>query len=135
MNWKNTFHEGLVPSLSLPSLRALRTALAQDDPLLIQGTTSLPPPLHALQGWPVEAACAIGYCGWMGEHLDTVAEVVDYFADVCCQIDERMREPAACRHFLNWFDETPRGEMIQALLPEVDAAIQAKEAKCQAATT
>jgi hypothetical protein len=40
--------------------------------------------------------------------------------------------PAACRWFLNAWDETPRDEMIRLLLPEVELALEGKpHAACQ----
>ncbi len=45
-----------------------------DDPRLTQGSTTTPP-LMCVQDWPVEAACVLGFCGWQGDGLETVAEV------------------------------------------------------------
>ena len=74
-----------------------------------------------VQDWPVEAACALGYCGWQGDGLETVGEVEEFFARACFEADQRLGEPAACRWFLNWFDDTPRDEMRRELLAEVNA--------------
>ena len=76
-----------------------------------------------VQDWPVEAACALGYCGWQGETLDTVGQVEEFFARACFEADQRLGEPAACRWFLNWFDDTPRAEMRQLLLTEVQRSL------------
>lgn len=76
-----------------------------------------------VQDWPVEAACALGYCGWQGEHLETVGQVEEFFAKLCFEADSRLGEPAACRWFLNWFDDTPRQRMILELLEEVELAL------------
>lgn len=122
-NWQRIFREGIVPLVSTMGLEALAEALEADDPRLIQGATTSPPPLQCVQDWPVEAACALGFCGWQGEGLTTVAEVEERFAVICRDIDERMREPASCRYFMNFFDETPRDEMRKLLLPEVRAAV------------
>jgi hypothetical protein len=93
----------------------------------------VPPPLRAVQDWPVEAACAIGYCGWQGEGLERVADVEEFFARLCFQVDENIGEPAACRYFLNWADETPRDQMRPLLLAEVEAALAARGAAAVAA--
>lgn len=122
-SWRKVFRDGIAPLLSLPALEALRDALADDSPLLIQGATCAPPPLQAVQEFPVEAACALGFCGWKGLSLVTVAEVEAYFARVCHDVDQRLGEPAACRWFLNWYDETSRPIMIKLLLPEVQAEL------------
>ncbi len=42
---------------------------------------------------------------------------------MCFEIDQRLGEPAGCRWFLNWFDETPRDAMRQDLLGEVNLAL------------
>lgn len=118
-SWRKVWREGLAPQLSTPGLEALCLALVSDDPRLCQGATTTPPPLMCVQDWPVEAACVLGYCGWQGEGLETVAEVEEYFARACFEADQRLGEPAACRWFLNWFDDTSRDEVRQLLLTEV----------------
>jgi hypothetical protein len=122
-SWRKVWREGLAPLLSTASLEALRRALVTDDSRLLQGATTTPPPLQCVQDWPVEAACALGYCGWQGEGLETVGEVEEFFARMCFEIDQRMGEPAACRWLLNWFDETPREEMRQLLVGEVNRSL------------
>ena len=122
-SWRKVWREGVAPLLSNPGLKALQGALKNDDARLLQGSTTTPPPLQCVQDWPVEAACALGFCGWQGEGLDTVAEVEEFFARTCFEIDQRLGEPAACRWFLNWFDETPRDEMREQLLAEVQRAL------------
>lgn len=123
-SWKHTWRKGVVPLLSTRGLEALRDALQSDDARLLQGATCVPPPLQCVQDWPVEAACLWGFAGWIGEGFNTVAEVESYFAQLCFDCDQMMGEPAACRWFLNWFDDTPRDEMRKELLPEVQKAIR-----------
>jgi len=122
-SWRNVWRKGVAPLLSTESLEVLRQGLVTDDPRLLQGATTTPPPLQCVQEWPVEAACALGYCGWQGDGLETVAEVEEFFARMCFEIDQRMGEPAACRWFLNWFDDTPRDEMRRELLIEVQRTL------------
>lgn len=121
--WRQVWRDGLAPLLSTEGLEALRTALVTDDPRLIQGATTTPPPLSCVQDWPVEGACLIGICGWLGDDLTTVAEVEQYFSRMCHEIDLAVGEPAACRFLLNWFDETPRDEMRTDLLAEVNLTL------------
>jgi hypothetical protein len=122
-SWQKVWREGVAPLLSTKSLEVLRRALMTDDNRLMQGATTTPPPLQCVQDWPVESACALGYCGWQGEGLETVGEVEEFFARMCFEIDQRLGEPAACRWFLNWFDETPREQMRQELLAEVNQTL------------
>ncbi len=121
--WRKVWRNGFAPILSSFGLVQLREALEYDDLRLVQGATTSPPPLLCVQDWPVEACCALGYCGWQGDGLTTVGEVEEFFARCCFEADERLGEPAACRWFLNWFDDTPREEMRRALLAEVELAL------------
>ena len=128
-SWRKVWREGVAPLLSTPGLEALRRALTNDDARLLQGATTTPPPLQCVQDWPVEAACSVGYCGWQGDGLETVAEVEEYFARVCFEVDQTLGEPAACRWFLNWFDETPRDEMRREMLAEVSRELAQRRAE------
>jgi hypothetical protein len=122
-SWRKVFREGFAPGMSTPALEAVRAALLAKDTRLIQGATTTPPPLQCVQDWPVEAACLIGFAGWQGEGLTTVAEVEEYFARQCFECHGRLGEPAGCRWFLNWFDEEPLVEVRPLLLGEVNAIL------------
>jgi hypothetical protein len=122
-SWQLVWRKGFVPVLPTAGLLALREALASDDPRITQGSTTTPPPLLCVQDWLVEAACALGFCGWQGEGLASVGEVEEFFARVCFEADQRLGEAAACRWFLNWFDDTPRDQMRCELLMEVERAL------------
>src|SRR5438552_17129476 len=126
-SWRKVWREGLAPQISTAGLEALRAALVNDDARLIQGATTSPAPLQCVQDWPVEAACGLGYCGWQCDGLETVAEVEEFFARTCFEADQRLGEPAACRWFLNWFDETPREEMRRQLAAEVHWALTQRQ--------
>jgi len=122
-SWQRVWRDGFAVALSPRALAALAAALRSDDPALIQGATTSPPPLACVGDWPVEAACALSYCGWRGENLPTVAEVEAWFAEACFACNLRLGETTGCRIFLNWFDETPREQMRRLLLPEVERAL------------
>lgn len=124
--WQEVWHKGFVPSLTLEGLQALRDAITKDDCQLIQGRTVLPPCVIDL---PVEGACAIGYSLWKGsfEEPDN-NKVSELFGKACFACDEVMGEKAACRYFLNRFDEWTREEMRKELLPEVEKAIASRSA-------
>jgi hypothetical protein len=121
--WRRVWREGMVPYLSRRGMQALETALVQDDPRLLQGTICTPPLLDALRERKVEGTCAIGFCGWQGEGLDRVGQIEEYFHQVCDAAEAACNELAACRHFLNWFDEVPRDVMRRELLAEVRRAL------------
>lgn len=125
-SWRKVWREGVAPILSSDALFALKVGLVNDDQRLIQGATTTPPPLLCVQSWPVEAACALGFCGWQGDGLQSVAEVEEFFARMCFEIDSRLGEPAGCRWFLNWFDETPRDDMRRLLLEEVQRSLDGR---------
>jgi len=126
-SWKKVWREGVAPLLSDESLETLQRGLSSDDGRLLQGATTCPPPLACVQDWPVEGACVLGYCGWRGEGLETIGEVEEFFARMCFEIDQRLGQPAGCRWFLNWFDETPRDEMRRQLLAEVERSLARRQ--------
>jgi hypothetical protein len=121
--WQHAWRQGIAPSLSTGSLRVLRDALEQDDPRLVQGRTTTPPPLEAIEAWPCEQACALGFACWLGLGLVTVAQVEEAFALACAKADERLGEPAGVRWFLNWYDDAPRAQMRRELLAEVNVTL------------
>ncbi len=118
--WQEVFRRGLAPLLSTRALTALQVALASDDRRLIQGNTIEP---TAAELGPVRAACPISWCGWQGEAIQAYSGVCEFFAKTCNDINRRLGDSGACAPFLNFVDETPRMEMLAALLPEVDAAL------------
>ncbi len=141
-SWRITFRDGFVPVLSTENLMALRDALRDDDKRLIQGSTSCPPPLMAVQDFPVEAGCALGFMGASenggfchdangapngNNEAATVGETEMFFAKTCFAADQRLGEPAACRWFLNAYDSWDRDEMRRQLLPEVELALAARQ--------
>lgn len=130
-SWQKVWREGFAPQISDAGLEALKEALITDDPRLIQGATCSPPPLPCVADWPVEGGCAITYCGWQGDHLPTVEKVEDYFAQRCLEANQLLGEPAACLWFLNWFDDTPRGQMRTELLAEVRRSLRERESHGQ----
>ncbi|HMF17365.1 MAG TPA: hypothetical protein VKE98_09175 [Gemmataceae bacterium] len=123
--WQKVWREGLAPRLSTSGLHALRRALVADDQRLLQGDTTCPPYLDSLGDEAVQAACALGYCAWKGgDGLFTVSQVNAQFERICWGADVALKEPAACRVFLHWFDKTPRKEMRRQLLEEVNRTLE-----------
>jgi hypothetical protein len=127
--WQKVWRDGFAPALSRSGLLALRRALEQDDLRITQGSTIVPPPLACAVEWPVEATCALGFCAWQGDGCETVGEIDDFFAKCCHEADERLGEPAACRWFLNWYDDTPRPQMIRELLEEVERELEKRKSQ------
>lgn len=121
--WQRAWRKGFAPNLTREQLTALRDGLAANDQRIIQGATTSPPPLMCVQNWPVEYACVLGFCGWQGNGLETVAEVEEFFARLCYDCDQSLTEDAGCHQFLNWVDETPRAEMVLELLAEVELSL------------
>lgn len=125
--WQDVWRDGFARVLPVAGLVALRDAILRDSPQLIQGSTSVPPPLAAVQDWACEGACAVSFCGWKGDDgIETVGEVEEFFSRACFEADQLLGEPAACRWFLNFFDDTPRAEMLPKLLAEVELAIASR---------
>jgi hypothetical protein len=130
-SWRIVWRDGFVPGLSTENLQALEKGLEADDSRILQGATTTPPPLMCVRDWEVEAACPLGYCGVLengGFGEATVGETEEFFARACFDADQRLGEPAACRWFLNAWDDTPRDEMRRELLAEVRLALAARAA-------
>jgi hypothetical protein len=121
--WRKVWREGFEPQLSTSGLEALLRALSSDDQRLIQGATTIPPPLQCVQDWPTEAADAITFCAWQGDNLTTVGECEEFFAKSCFEADQRLGELGGCRHYLNWYDDVPRDEMRREMWAEVFRAL------------
>jgi len=125
-SWRTVWRNGFAHVLPLKGLESLLDALERDDSRLTQGSTTTPPPLMVVQDWPCEGCEAIAWTGWQGGEnpaCKCVGDVEDHFARMCFEADERLQEAAACRWFLNWFDDTPRSEMLRELRVEVERAI------------
>lgn len=138
-SWQRVWRFGFAPLMSDATLTALLEALDTDDQRLTQGSTTTPPPLMCVQDWPTEAACALGFCGAVqeggfctdhdgkkikgkdkpGEGAASVGVVEEFFATACFKADQFLGEPAACRHFLNWFDSTARDTVRRELAAEI----------------
>ena len=126
--WQRVWRVALAPLLSTPGLCALRRALERDDPALLQGTTVSPPPLRCYEDEPVEAACALAFCAWQGDGLDTVGAVETSFARLCQAADEALGAPAASRAFFSWADDVSRAEFRRGLLEEVSRTLSGRAA-------
>jgi hypothetical protein len=119
--WQRSFR-AIAHELPTAGLEALRLALAADDPRLIQGATTSPPPLECVKDWPIEAACPIAFACWQGSGLETVGEVEEAFARVLYAADCALGEQGA-RWLLNAVDDWPRDVMRRELLAEVAAEL------------
>lgn len=127
-SWRTVWRNGFAKVLPLDGLVSLAEALRTDDERLIQGATTTPPPLMCVQSWPAEACCSIGWtCFKGGTGNTTVGEVEEHFAKACFDADNLTGQPADCRWYLQWFDDTPRDEMRRELLAEVELAIAARQ--------
>lgn len=133
-SWRKVFRDGFAPLCSTEGLEAIHEALRTNDKRLIRGSTTQPPPLTTTEGWPVEACCLVAYSGWQGDKLETVGEVETYFARMCCEIDNRLGEPAACRWLLNAFDGDAHeakdywAGLRRELMAECKLALEARKA-------
>lgn len=136
--WRAVWRSGIAPQMSTAALQALLRALEGDDPHLIQGYTSVPSlvgeddvpallsdePRNSRQ--PI-GCCPIGYGAWKGDGLRTCGQVEGYFAAVAVACGDYMRDAAAIRHFTCWVDETPRRQMVAALIPEVVRELERRQ--------
>lgn len=124
VTWRDCFRRGFAPHLSTVGLLALRLALETDDPRLMQGCTTNPPPLNCVLDVPCEGACPIAFACWQGGDCEgTIGAVEEAFGVACYAADQALGDPAECRFLLNWWDDTPRDEARRLLLVEVELAL------------
>ena len=143
-SWREVWRKGIAPLLEEEQLRSLLKGLVEDDPRLLQGATTSPPPLSCVSDWPCEGACGLAYAGAtsLGGLLpieperrgplrdwtySTVEEVETFFSRFCFEIDQRIGEPAACRFFLTFWDDTPRDEMRREMIAEIQRELTRRE--------
>lgn len=118
-DWLNVWRNGFAPQWTTLTLHVLEKAMATNSPRLLQGATTSPPPLQCVKDWPCEAADIIGSCGRWQHGWRAVGEVEEGFARACYDADQRLGEPAMCRHFLNWWDDSRRSVVFGIMLAEV----------------
>lgn len=123
--WRKVWREGMAPQFTRRALLRLLDGLCEDDHRIIQGATVSPPPLQCVQGWQVEGADPIAYAYWMGDCGGdcSVSDAEEFFARTCFECDVLLKEPAACRWFLHWWDDGPRDDVTARLAEEVQRSI------------
>jgi hypothetical protein len=57
----------------------------------------------------------------------SVGQVDEAFAKACFECDQSLGEMAACRYFLNWFDDMSRAEVFSELAKEISTYLKDKE--------
>jgi hypothetical protein len=128
--WQHVWHRGIAPQLTTEGLQGLKAALVRNDPRLITGATTNPPPLQCVADWPVESCCPLSFAllDGLAPSDVSVSLLEQEFATACNRADQLLGEPAGVRHFLNWVDETPREDMRGHLLAEVEQELAEREA-------
>lgn len=132
-DWRRCWRHGFATQMDDEELLALARALEADDRALIQGGTTLPPPLLGVDDWEVEGACPAALPIWRVAGLAYVGDVQAEFGLRCADADRRLGEAGACRHFLRWVDESPRDVMRRDLLSEVRLALAERRAGAESA--
>ena len=127
--WQEAWHRGIVPQLSIPELEVLADALERDDPELIQGNTcdNGDDDDETIYVETIYGACAVGYCGWKARGIQEATALNSYFCEL---VDEAQKAfpgvSMPIQTFFLWFDQMPRRQMIEQLLPEVRKALAAR---------
>src|SRR5437870_5220638 len=87
--WQRAFRVGIVSQLTTAGLEGLRKALEQDDPRLITGATTNPPPLHCVADWAVEGCCPLCFALLDGRkpYEVSVGPMEERFAQACWNAD------------------------------------------------
>lgn len=117
-SWRLVLRDGFLPGWSSDVLEKAIVLLEADSPKIVQGSTTTPPPLMCMQDWAVEACDIVAFCSTPDCLEATVGQAEEGFARACFETDSRLGEPAACRWFLRFFDDTPRAEVFRLLIEE-----------------
>lgn len=121
--WQRVFRNGLVPQLSRETLLGLRQALIDDDPMLIQGDTTLPPVLDCpIYPCPVEGACLIGFCGLV-DGLNTVSEVHEFFNRILDGMERQVGYASSWETLVDYWDNGERADVRREVLIEIDEVL------------
>ncbi len=126
-SWRSCWRRGIAPQLSTSGLEALRKGLIDDDPKLLQGATTSPPPLQCVEDWPCERACPLGYPAMQTGSV-TVRQVERAFSRLCEGAEKTMKEVAPARQLITWWDNTPRQTARVELLAEVNRSLAERAA-------
>lgn len=117
--YRKVWRDGFAPQLSDAELKALLVGIESDDPALVQGRTTVPIPLLAVDSWDLEGGDAIVYAAWKVGLVSLVGEGAELFGKRCAETDLLLGELTACRFWNNFWDDTSRGEAFAELAAEV----------------
>lgn len=127
-SWKLVLRTGFLPLWKTEVLERAVALMKADSPFLTQGSTTTPPPLMCVQDWPAEACDIVAYCSVDDAFSCTVGQVEEGFAKSCFGADTALGEPAACRWFLHFWDDTPRGECFRLVIEEFERELESRRA-------
>jgi hypothetical protein len=132
--WRRVWRLGIAPRLSTAGLEGLRDALIRDDPSLVTGTTTVPPPLACCANEPLSGCCPICFALLESKAPETcrVFDMEGRFTRTCLEADRLCGMPGAVSYLLNAIDGWSRLEMIGSLLPEVLIALVGREPETEA---
>ena len=125
LTWKEVWHRGIAPSLTIDGLSALKEALETNDKRLVQSSTVS----YITSTGEITGGCAIGYCGWQGQHIENQENMKSYFQAVCTACEDVGFEPSI---FIRFFDYGSREAVFRELLVEVQVSIADRLEQMQA---
>lgn len=131
--WQVAFRQGVAPQLSTAALERLADGLLGDDPALVQGWTTEPPPVeHCLDEYAT-GGCLLCY-GLMADFdgPPLVADLAGRFGDVCRRCDEALGLPGAVGYLLRAWDDLPRAEARALFRAEVERTLLERAASVAA---
>lgn len=103
--WQAVFRDGIAPLLGQDNLAILAEGLHGRDPAILRGRTSLPDMLESNHAEALQAVDPILYAAFKRGTIKTVGEADELLAALSYEVDVRMGEPGALKHFFNWWDE------------------------------
>jgi len=123
---------GITSLLTRPVLRKLQQIVQADDTRLLQGRSIEPPPIAAppaasTLGSAPEGGCLLTLVGILAGY-STVGEALDYSAKLQLDLRETFGDLAVDK-FMDWYDATPRAQLLRVLDSELATALAPTGAK------
>lgn len=135
--WRQSWREGVLPSLSTRALVVLRKAVLENDPRLVQGHTTVPVFEHSgpqSDAAECRGACPLAYALWQEDDrvsrdnypmsVGEVQELFDRAMQRYCPVEFAPNPAAAQQSFFGWWDEGRPDEVRADLLEELDLALR-----------
>lgn len=111
--WKNY----ILPALPKEALKKLFDAATADDGRLIRGINYFPPPSRPRS--KITHCDIVGFA-FVNFGTTTVEELGQKWGNFMLSVGDKLGNPHDLRHFLNWYDDSPREVVLDTLAKSIE---------------